>query len=87
MVKGGMDGILKDISLRFYKDIRVVKVICEHPLLFVKKKIQDPNDVRPIWIPYFGKFVMKNIKSLQDKQNNTKKYEKLIAKYGNRNKK
>jgi len=72
--------IMKDISLRFYKDIRVIKAICHHPFLFTKKRIEDPNDVRAIMITHFAKFVMKHFKSMESKQRNVKKYENIIAK-------
>ena len=75
--------IMKDISLRFYKDMRVIKAICHHPFLFTKKRIEDPNDVRAVMIMYFGKFVMKYFKNMQSKQRNVKKYEAIIAKKRN----
>lgn len=74
-----MDDVLKDLSLRYYKDIRVVKFICEHPLFFVREKIKDPNDIRAITVPYFGKFVFKPTKTMADKQYNRKKYDLRIA--------
>ena len=80
----GMDDVLKDISLRFYKNIRVTKAICEHPLLFAKQRIEDPNDIRPIMIMYFAKFVMKNRKTMENKQTNVKKHERIIAQRCNR---
>lgn len=75
--------IMKDISLRFYKDMRVIKAICHHPFLFSKKKIEDPNDIRAIMIPHFGKFVMKALKTMDSKIRNVKKYNDLIAKKSN----
>ena len=75
--------IMKDISLRFYKDMRVIKAICYHPFLFSKKKIEDPNDTRAIMITYFGKFVMKSLKNMDSKIRNVKKYNDLIAKKSN----
>lgn len=80
----GMDDVLKDISLRFYKNIRVVKVICEHPLLFVKKRMEDPEDIRAIMITYFGKFVLKPSKTIEDKRRVVKKHEEVIAHRRNR---
>ena len=62
-----MKEIYKQIAKQFDKDERVVKLICEHPLLFTKHKMEDPIDIRPIMIMYFGKFVFKRTKSLDDK--------------------
>lgn len=81
-----MNDIFKELSLKYNKDRRVIKLICEHPLLFVVNRIRDPNDVRPIMIPYFGKFVVKFGVTMQDKITNVKKYlsKKPIAKRGNK---
>jgi hypothetical protein len=77
-----MEEIIKELSLKYNKDKRVIKLICEHPLLFVKNRIKDPNDIRSIMIPYFGKFVFKFGKTLEDKKFNTDKNlsRKFIAK-------
>jgi hypothetical protein len=68
-----MEDIVNKLSLKYNKDKRVIKLICEHPLLFVKNRIKDPNDIRSIMIPYFGKFVFKFGKTLEDKKHNTEK--------------
>lgn len=77
-----MEEIIKELSLKYNKDKRVIKLICEHPLLFVKNHIKDPNDIRSIMIPYFGKFVFKFGKTLEGKKFNTDKNlsRKFIAK-------
>lgn len=77
-----MEEIIKELSLKYNKDKRVIKLICEHPLLFVKNRIKDPNDIRSIMIPYFGKFVFKFGKTLEGKKLNTDKNlsRKFIAK-------
>jgi hypothetical protein len=77
-----MEEIIKELSLKYNKDKRVIKLICEHPLLFVKNRIKDPNDIRSIMIPYFGKFVFKFGKTVEDKKLNTDKNlsRKFIAK-------
>ena len=81
-----MEEIIKELSLKYNKDKRVIKLICEHPLLFTRHRIEDPNDIRPIMIPYFGKFVFKFGKTMDDKILNFKKYlsKKPIAKRSNK---
>lgn len=79
LVPNKVDPILKDLSLRFYKDIRVVKFICDHPLFFVAEKMKDPDDIRAIMVPFFGKFVFKYGKTLENKRFNRKKYDQRIA--------
>ena len=79
MTSDKMQDVLKDLSLRCYKDIRVIKFICDHPLFFVSEKIKDPDDIRAIMIPYFGKFVFKYGKTLENKRVNRKKYDQRIA--------
>jgi len=72
-----MEEIIKELSLKYNKDKRVIKLICEHPLLFTAHHIKDPNDNRPIMIPYFAKFVFKFGKTLEGKKLNV---EKLLSK-------
>jgi hypothetical protein len=69
-----MDKVIKDLSLRYYKDVRVIKSICEHPLLFTKRKIEDPTNLRAIMIRYLGKFVPKHGKTIENKQKNVKRF-------------
>ncbi len=77
-----MEDIIKELSLKYNRDKRVIKLIAEHPLLFTKHCIQDPNNIRPVMIPYFGKFVLKFKKTVESKIYNTNKYlaRKSIAK-------
>jgi hypothetical protein len=53
------DRIIKSISLLKFKDPRIIQNIVYHPLFFAKKKMADPDDLRPIRIRYFGVFVGK----------------------------
>jgi len=53
------DKILKHISLIKNLDVRIIKNIVYHPLLFAKKKMADPDEYRPIRIRYFGVFIQK----------------------------
>jgi len=69
-----MKEIYKQIAKQFGKDERVIKLICEHPLLFTKERMEDPNDMRPIMIMYWGKFVYKTTKTLDDKKNAIDRY-------------
>jgi hypothetical protein len=74
-----MEEIIKQLSQKYNKDKRVVKVICEYPFLFAKRKIEDPNDLRPIMITYFGKFVPKFSITPEVKISNTEKFSKRKA--------
>lgn len=69
-----MEEVIKELALKYNKDKRVIKVICEHPLLFAKHMIEDPNNIRAIMIRYFGKFVPKHGITLEDKQKNVDRY-------------
>jgi hypothetical protein len=77
-----MEEVIKELALKYNKDIRVTKAICEHPLLFVKHMIESPDNIRAIMIRYLGKFVPKNKKTIEDKQLNVAKHlqRKSIAK-------
>jgi hypothetical protein len=81
-----MEDIFKELSIKYDKDKRVIKLICEHPLFFTRRRIEDPNDIRAIMITYFGKFVPKFGKTVEDKVLNVNKYlsKKPIAKDSNK---
>ncbi len=76
-----MKEIIKKLSQEYGKDERVIKLICFHPLLFTKHKMEDPNDLRPIMITYFAKFIPKWNKTLDDKKLSIQRYlyKKTIA--------
>ena len=57
------DKIIKELSLRKFKDPRVIQAIVYHPILFAKKIMADPDDERPVRIRYFGVFTQKYIKN------------------------
>ena len=69
-----MEDIIKQISLTIGKDKRVIECIVHHPLLFTKRVIENPEDIRAIMIPYFGKFVFKIFKTVEDKKRNVEKF-------------
>jgi hypothetical protein len=69
-----MEDIIKQISLTVGKDKRVIECIVHHPLLFTKRVIENPEDIRAVMIPYFGKFVFKTMKTLEDKKCNMQKF-------------
>ena len=71
------DKIIKDIAQKYNKDVRVVKEIVYSPLKFVKRKITDPIDKRPIRIRYFGVFVQKEFYTKETKQMNRRVRELL----------
>jgi hypothetical protein len=62
------DSIIKDISLRKMKDTRVIKLIAHYPLKFLKDKMQNNADWRPVRIRYFGIFGL--TKAAKDKWTN-----------------
>ena len=76
-----LDEIIKELAIKYNKDIRVIKLICEHPLFFTKYHIADPNDVRPIMIRYLAKFVPKFGVTLEKKIANTVRHDKVREKY------
>lgn len=51
--------IIKDISLCRFKDPRVIKTIVNHPILFTKRVMSNPDDYRSVRIRYFGVFTQK----------------------------
>jgi hypothetical protein len=55
--------LIKHISLIKFKDPRVIRTIVNHPMFFAKKKMTDPDDLRPIRIRYFGVFVGKYMRN------------------------
>jgi hypothetical protein len=57
------DKLIKHISLIKFKDPRVIQSIVYHPMLFAKRKMTDPDDLRPIRIRYFGVFVGKYMRN------------------------
>ena len=57
------DKIIRGIANKYGKDPRVVREIVYHPLLFTKRRMEDPLEDRPVRIRYFGAFVQKNIKN------------------------
>lgn len=57
------DQIIKHISLIKFKDPRIIQTIVQHPMLFAKKTMADPDDFRPIRIRYFGVFVQKYMRN------------------------
>lgn len=72
------DQIIKDISLRKMKDIRVIRLIAHYPLKFLKDKMQNMEDWRPVRIRYFGVFGL--TKAAKDKYLNNKAFEKIKVK-------
>jgi len=74
-----MEEIIKQLSQKYNKDKRVIKVICEYPFLFAKRKIEDPNDIRPIMITYFGKFIPKHTVTLEVKNRNVNNFNRRIS--------
>jgi hypothetical protein len=51
--------IVKDMSLCRFKSPQVIQYIVNHPMLFAKRVMSDPDDYRPVRIRYFGVFTQK----------------------------
>jgi len=51
--------IIKSISLDKFKDPRIIQHIVNHPILFAKHVMANPDDYRPVRIRYFGVFTQK----------------------------
>ena len=50
------DRIVKLLSIKYGMDIRVVRAICHSPFKFLKAKMEDMFDWRPVRLRYFGIF-------------------------------
>ena len=69
-----MEEVIKQLALKYNMDVRVIKLICNHPLLFTKHIMEDPEDIRAVMIRYFGKFIFKLGKTVEEKKFNTEKH-------------
>jgi hypothetical protein len=65
-------GLPSDDSAFTYAYFYHLMKICRGVLLY--EKIKDPDDIRAIMIPFFGKFVFKYTKTLENKRKNVKNY-------------
>lgn len=50
---------IKRIAKDYKLDPRVIKVIVDFPIRFAKYKINDPDNIRPVRVRYFGTFAPK----------------------------
>jgi len=57
------DDLIHQVGLTFFKKDWVIKEIVYHPLKFAKRRMEDPEDDRPIRIRYFAAFVLKTTKT------------------------
>lgn len=57
------DDLIHNIGLTFFKKDWVIKEIAYHPLKFAKRRMEDPQDDRPIRIRYFAAFALKSTKT------------------------
>jgi hypothetical protein len=69
-----MEDVINKIAEKFGKDARVIKLIAEHPLLFTRHIMENPDDVRPVMIRHLGKFIYKQFRSPEEKKVQTAKY-------------
>jgi hypothetical protein len=82
------DDLIHNVGLAFFKKDWVVKEIVYHPLKFAKRRMEDPNDERPIRIRYFGTFVMKlgktktRINKFKEIYRSYDRYKDIIGSYG-----
>lgn len=82
------DDLIRNVGLSFFKKDWVIKEIVYHPLKFAKRRMEDPEDDRPIRIRYFAAFVLKSSKT-KERVNKYKqvyreyeKYKDILASYG-----
>ena len=81
------DELIHNVALSFMKKDWVVKEIVYHPLKFAKRRMEDPDEVRPIRIRYFATFVMKLgkskewVKKYSQIYTNYEKYKELVEAY------
>ncbi len=51
----------KDLAKKYNLDYRIIREIVRSPLKFVKRRMEDEEDQRPIRLRYFGVFVQKEM--------------------------
>ena len=51
--------LIKEASVQFNIDARVVEVIDHYLFLFLANRLRDKDDIRPIMYRYMGKFAVK----------------------------
>jgi hypothetical protein len=82
------DDLIHNVGLSFSKKDWVVKEIVYHPLKFAKRRMEDPDDTRPIRIRYFAAFVMKKgkskewVKKYKEIYRGFERYKEAVAEYG-----
>lgn len=55
--------LVKRLSVEYGVDPRVVRLVVDYPFLFIKRKMADDEDDRPIRLRYLGAFVQKEFKN------------------------
>lgn len=65
-----MKQVLKELATKYNKDPRVIEVIVNHPFLFLKRRMEDDNDNRPIRVLHFGLFTFRFGKTIVNKKAN-----------------
>jgi hypothetical protein len=75
------DDLIHQVGLTFFKKDWVIKEIVYHPLKFAKRRMEDPEDKRPIRIRYFAAFVPKEVKS-KERINKFKQIFRDYSRYG-----
>jgi hypothetical protein len=63
------DKRIKELSLRYGKDKRIIQSIAHFPIKFTKRVMADPSDNRPVRIRYFGAFIQKELYTKATKRN------------------
>lgn len=79
------DDLIHNVGLTFFKKDWVAKEIVYHPLKFAKRRMEDPEDDRPIRIRYFAAFALKSgktkerINKFKEIYRNYEKYKDIVA--------
>jgi nucleoid DNA-binding protein len=63
-----IDKIIKELSLKYRKDERVIRAITNSPFIFTKTVMRSFEDDTPIRLPYFGAFVLRHNMSKMKRQ-------------------
>lgn len=75
-----INDIIKSLAEKYGIDPRVMKAIVLHPLLFAKKRIQDPIDTKAIRILHFGVFKLRHGVTVEDKLTRQSRYDAVQEK-------
>ena len=62
--------IYTELSNKYNIPYQVIEVICNHPFMFLSRKMSDDEDEKTIMFTYLGKFKLKNKYKHKDNEAN-----------------